>query len=357
MLEEFRSEVLINRVLGGQLQRHRQHRGAVERHPGRGVGLLQRAAGRQRLGAVEHTDVVEPEETAGEEIVAFGVLAVHPPGEVEQQLLENAFEECAVAFGACAGHLVSAPRGPGMDRRIDIVKGEFVGRQLAVRVHVPFAQQQHELVFGKLRIQPRERDHVKRQVPRCIPRIFPLVRHGNHIAVVEMAPVTVAPLPAAGRRRGFGRIALEPVANAVMIKLFRPEQSRISLPRHAPFLVREKARDAPGVKGIGLANPIREPGAEIILRRFVARKETQTQRRALARLNFEAIMGGRLRADACWVDRLDLTVNDEFVECVLHERMAVRRSKKFLRVGLVVCEQPFRSAFVRTGRAREMKMT
>ena len=47
----------------------------------------------QRLRAVEDADVVQAKEAAGEEIVALGVLAIDPPGEIEQQLLESALEE------------------------------------------------------------------------------------------------------------------------------------------------------------------------------------------------------------------------------------------------------------------------
>ena len=47
--------------------------------------------------AVEDADVVEPEEAALEDVAALGVLAVHPPGEIEQQLVEDALEELAVA--------------------------------------------------------------------------------------------------------------------------------------------------------------------------------------------------------------------------------------------------------------------
>ena len=75
---------------------------AVERHPRGAVGLLEVTAGRQRLRAVEDADVVEAEEAAGEEIVALRVLAVDPPGEVEQQLLERALEEDAISRAALA---------------------------------------------------------------------------------------------------------------------------------------------------------------------------------------------------------------------------------------------------------------
>ena len=45
------------------------------------------------LRAVEHADVVQPEEPAAEDVVARGVLAVHPPGEIHEQLVEDPLEE------------------------------------------------------------------------------------------------------------------------------------------------------------------------------------------------------------------------------------------------------------------------
>ncbi len=97
VLEELRREVLVGAVLPGQLHRHGQQRGAVEGHPRRPVRLLEEAARRQRPRAVEDADVVEAEEPAREQMVALGVLAIHPPGEVEQQLLEDPREEESVA--------------------------------------------------------------------------------------------------------------------------------------------------------------------------------------------------------------------------------------------------------------------
>ena len=80
-----------------QLGRDGQHVERVHRHPARAVGLLEVAARRQRRAAIEHADVVEAQEAALEDVHAFGILAVHPPGEVQQQLLEDALEERAIA--------------------------------------------------------------------------------------------------------------------------------------------------------------------------------------------------------------------------------------------------------------------
>ncbi len=54
-----------------------------------------------------------PEEPAAEDVVAFGVLAVHPPREVQQHLLEHALEEVAIALaGGVALDVEDAPARP-----------------------------------------------------------------------------------------------------------------------------------------------------------------------------------------------------------------------------------------------------
>src|SRR5262249_1381508 len=98
VLEELGRDVLVGWVLRGQLQRDGEHGAAVERHPRGAVGLLQLAASRQGLRAIEHADVVEPEESAAEQVFALEILLVHPPGEIDEQLLEDALEEAAIAM-------------------------------------------------------------------------------------------------------------------------------------------------------------------------------------------------------------------------------------------------------------------
>src|SRR4029077_20779459 len=108
------------------------------------VGLLEGSAGRQRARTVEDADVVEPEEAATEESATVDVLAIDPPGEVEDALLEHAREERQVARTALRGHLVDAPRRPGVHRRIHVSEGELVGGKLPPRLHVPLEQEEHE---------------------------------------------------------------------------------------------------------------------------------------------------------------------------------------------------------------------
>ncbi len=86
---------------------------AAHRHPGGAVRRLQVAGHRQRGGAVEEPDVVEPEEAALGEVAALAALPVDPPGDVEQQLVEDPLQEGVVAV---PGDLEDLKGGEGVDR-------------------------------------------------------------------------------------------------------------------------------------------------------------------------------------------------------------------------------------------------
>src|SRR5207247_3976182 len=91
-------QVLVDAVFGRQLQGDAHEVEAVHRYPTRAVGLVDVAAGGElHRAAVEDADVVQPEKAALEDVQALAVLAVDPPGEVEQQLVKDALEEGAVA--------------------------------------------------------------------------------------------------------------------------------------------------------------------------------------------------------------------------------------------------------------------
>src|SRR4030095_12056710 len=98
------------------------------------------AARRQLCTAVKYPNVVETEKATLEDVVAFLVFAIDPPSEIDEQLVEDAFEKSAVGVaGAFAFNGVDAPGRPGVHRRIDVTKGPFVSRYLPVRMHIPFA--------------------------------------------------------------------------------------------------------------------------------------------------------------------------------------------------------------------------
>ena len=233
MLEEFRRDVFIDPVVLRQFQRDAQQVQAIHRHPARAVGLVDVAAGRQRRAAVEHADVVEAKEAALENIASLRVLAIHPPGEVEQQLVKDAFEKFQVALVVRIGfaallavHLEHAPGRPGMDGRVHVAESPLVSGQLAVRVHIPFAREQRELVLGELGVHHRQRDAMKRQIPRGIPRILPFVGHGHDAGVVEMRPSSLRPCLRSAGGGGWAGSPMQPFAHVVVVDIACSRSSR-----------------------------------------------------------------------------------------------------------------------------------
>src|SRR5207253_2252806 len=102
--------------------------------------------------------VVEAQEATLEDVVALAVLAIDPPGEVQEQLVEDALEERVVGAAAHTPiDLEHAPGSPGMDRRIDVAEVPLVCRQLSVGVHVPLASHQQQLGLGEAGVDQRQR--------------------------------------------------------------------------------------------------------------------------------------------------------------------------------------------------------
>ena len=107
--------------------------------------------------------------------------------------------------------LVDAPRGPGVHRRVDVAERPLVRGKLPVRVHVPFAQQQHQLLLRELGVDEGQRDAVERQIPGRVPGVLPLVRHRDDVGVVEVRPLAIAAVLTVGRRSRLQRVAAQPL--------------------------------------------------------------------------------------------------------------------------------------------------
>ena len=267
MLEELGREVGVPPVVVGQHHRDLQQVQRVAGHPRGTVALLQHPGYRQVAGPVERPDVVQPEEAALEDVVAARVLAVHPPGEVHQQLVQHPLEEREVAGPV---DLEDLQRRPGVHRRVHVVEGPLVGRQLPVGVHVPLAQDEQQLLLGEIRIDQRQRDAVEGKVPRGVPGILPLVRHREDVGIVEVLPAAVAAVPALGRRGRLARIAAQPGQHLVVVELLAPEQSRERLPLHPPGVLGHLRRAEALVERIRLSLPLREDVLGIRKRRVPA---------------------------------------------------------------------------------------
>src|SRR5260370_20953373 len=132
MLEEFAGDIFVSRILFRQLQSDGQHVQPIHTHPAGAVRLLEVASGGKGRGTVKDSDIVEAEKSALKNVCAVGILAVYPPGKIQQQLVKNFFEESAVGDAAHAPlDFVDAPGGPRMNRRIHVPKSPLVGGQLA----------------------------------------------------------------------------------------------------------------------------------------------------------------------------------------------------------------------------------
>jgi len=80
----------------GQFEGHIQHIETEESHPCGPVCLAEGAPIRNGLRAIKRTNIVESKESTLKDILTVAVLPVHPPGEVEEKLLEHPFQEFQV---------------------------------------------------------------------------------------------------------------------------------------------------------------------------------------------------------------------------------------------------------------------
>src|SRR5262249_797766 len=128
VLEELGSDVFVDRILPCKLEGDGEHIQRVHPHPGGAIRLLEMPTSGQHGAAIKDTDIVQAEETTLENVVAITILAIDPPGEVEQQLVKDAFQKSAIGASSQAlFDLVDTPGGPGAHRRIDIPKRPFIG--------------------------------------------------------------------------------------------------------------------------------------------------------------------------------------------------------------------------------------
>src|SRR5271157_1574418 len=127
------------------------------------------ASRREGRGTVEHSDIIETEKAALENVAAVGILAIYPPGEIQKKFVEYPLEECAIGHSTNAAFdFVNAPSRPSVYGRIHIAESPLVGGQLSVRMHVPFTYKKDELFFGEIWIDDGERNAMESQIPRGV---------------------------------------------------------------------------------------------------------------------------------------------------------------------------------------------
>src|SRR5437588_1821686 len=121
VLEEFGGQNFVNAVVRTQFESNSHQVETKETHPARAIGLFKHSAAGQLLSAINHSDVVETEESAFENVVALAIYAVHPPGNAHEQFVQTLFEEASIGFPQVPFfNLVNLPASPSLHRRIHI---------------------------------------------------------------------------------------------------------------------------------------------------------------------------------------------------------------------------------------------
>ena len=234
--EELARERLVGEVGAGEFEGDEEHVEREHGHPAGAVALHEVTAVGRRFAAVEGAGVVEAEKPAAEDLellVARG--GVGPPSEVDEQGVEDVLEENAVRRAGAAGvGEVGAQGGPGVDRRVGVAEVPLVGGEASVGMHIPFLEQELELVLGQRGVGEREGDGVEGEVPAGEPRVFPIVGHRYDIMRDEVAPLGVARI-GAFRRRESG-VAVEPFADVVVVEHFVPLEAGEGLALDVAFV-------------------------------------------------------------------------------------------------------------------------
>ena len=177
--------------------------------------------------------------------------------------MEAALEEVHVALGVGiphALHIVDAPHGPGVDRRIQIGELPFVGGDLPIGVLELLEEEHPELVLGVVRVDQAEGHAVERQVPGGEPGVFPSVRERHDAHRVEVLPVLVADLVARLGRWEGRVIAVQPQGHVEDVVLLGPEQPGERLALHPFLLLRGLGRVDAGVELVGLGAALFDEG-------------------------------------------------------------------------------------------------
>ena len=347
VLEELGCHILVNAAVLGQLQADVQHAKAVEAHPAGCVSLLESTAGGKRIGTVEETNVVQTEETTFKDVLALGILAVAPPSEVDQQLLEDSLEEIEILAAVhLALDLECAEDCPGVNRRVDVAKVPFIGGDLSVGVHAPFAGEEIELLLCESRIDHCERDAVKGCVPGGEEGVLPGVRHGENIIQMHVLPLSVANGLPLGRRWRHAGVAVRPLVPNEVVVLLAPHHASQCLALNVAQVVGHRHGVDLPVELVGLGETL----VHDIIKLFLVKVtldlllgDAETHNGAATGRNtitlVEGVPGTALGAGLLRVASSLITLYDTLVEGILDVGRLVLGAPKLLEVGVVVGEE------------------
>ena len=186
-----------------------------------------------------------PRKPPAKRCLPVDVLAVDPPGEVDQQLLEHARQEQPVARPARPVDLVYAPAGPGVDRRIDVAEART--RRPAI---CPLGCMYHSR-RNSMSCSLANSGSTWAKGIMWNARSQAAYQGYSHLSGMEITSrlkrcrqSVLRPCLRAWRRGRQVRVAVEPVLDDVMVKLLRPEQPGVGLAADAAVVFRHGRRNA-----------------------------------------------------------------------------------------------------------------
>ncbi len=232
-----------------------------------------------------------------------------------------------------------------MDGRVHVVEIPFVGWNLAAGVLEADAEEQIELLFGKVGIDHDQRDGMEGQVPGCVPGVLPLVGHRDDVGVHHVEPLAIAH---AVQRIGLPGVAVllrQPLVQVVVVKLLRPQHAGQRLAHDVGRVGGQLGRRNGGVERVRLGLALRHFRLESASQRrgrippWPFSHEPQPNLGRLARLHRQLVMGGGLRALLGRVDCRLHAADHVIVEAILDVGGHVRLVPGALLVGFVIGKQ------------------
>ena len=98
MLDKFGYVFAIRFIASCQLNGDIDHGLGVEGHPRRAIGLLEPAAHLCRFSAVKNANIIETKEATLEHTIIICIFSIHPPGKVNQKLVEALFQPLMITL-------------------------------------------------------------------------------------------------------------------------------------------------------------------------------------------------------------------------------------------------------------------
>ena len=186
-------------------------------------------------------------------------------------------------------------------------------------------------MLGKVGVDDRQRQRVKRQIPGRVPGVLPLVGHRDDVLVQHVVPLRVPHVAITVMQR-VGAMLVEPVVPVEEEELLAPEHACQGLTHHVGGVCAHRWRRDRRVEVVGFTNPRGEnvverlPEGPLLLRRGA--REPHANHFGLAGADGDRVVCGDLRTLPGGVHRTLAAVDHAVVDAVLDVRAFVVLPRK-----------------------------